>query len=153
MKIRIGGDRLAALMFLMVVLAYGWACNQLTASLQGDLIGPAFFPRVLTVLGVVLAILLVIRPSETSKEKSVDRGSDITALVPAAMLLGYALAFDFLGFLLATPLFLMAAFRYLGQKGWGSIVGYSLAVTAVLFVLFQYFLDLRLPLGLISKLI
>lgn len=152
MKISLSGDRLVAMVFLAVILVYGWGGNQLTASLQGDLIGPAFFPRLLTVLGIVLAALLVLKPAGAGKGKAADQGSDITALVPAAMLLGYALIFEYLGFLLATPLFLLVAFRYLGHPGWAGAAGYSITVTAVLFGLFKYVLDIRLPLGLLSRL-
>lgn len=152
MKLPLGGDRIAALLFLAFVLVYGWGGTQLTASLQGDVIGPAFFPRILTGLGILLGILLFVQGASSAGRKTGDdRGSDATALVPAAMLLAYALLFEPLGFLLATPLFLMAAFRYLGQPGWGSIVGYSVAITAVVFGLFQYLLDIKLPAGLLAR--
>lgn len=152
LKLPLGGDRIAALLFLAVVLVYGWGGTQLTASLQGDVIGPAFFPRLLTVLGILLGVLLFVQGAPAAKkEKSGDEGSDITALVPAAMLLAYALVFEPLGFLLATPLFLVIAFRYLGHPSWSGIAGYSAAVTAVVFVLFQYLLDIRLPLGPLAR--
>jgi putative tricarboxylic transport membrane protein len=152
MKVTIGGDRIAALLFLGVVLVYGWGGTQLTASLQGDVIGPAFFPKLLTVLGILLGVLLFMQGAPLKKDKTGDgEGADITALVPAAMLLGYALVFESLGFLLATPLFLAITFRYLGQPGWAGIFGYSAAVTAVVFSLFHYLLDIRLPLGLLAR--
>ncbi|MDP1537385.1 MAG: tripartite tricarboxylate transporter TctB family protein [Burkholderiales bacterium] len=152
MKFPLGGDRIAALLFLGVVLVYGWGGTQLTASLQGDVIGPAFFPRLLTVLGILLGILLFVQGAPVAKkDKAGDESSDITALVPAAMLLAYALVFEPLGFLLATPLFLVITFRYLGHPSWAGIFGYSAAVTAVVFGLFQYLLDIRLPLGPLAR--
>lgn len=152
MKISLGSDRVAALLFLGLVLVYGWGGTQLTASLQGDVIGPAFFPRLLTVLGILLGILLFVQGVPgTKKERLAGEGSDITALVPAAMLLAYALVFEPLGFLLATPLFLVITFRYLGHPSWAGIFGYSAAVTAVVFVLFKYLLDIRLPLGPLAR--
>lgn len=152
MKFPLGGDRIAALLFLGVVLIYGWGGTQLTASLQGDVIGPAFFPRLLTVLGILLSVLLLVQGAHAAKkDKAGDEGSDMTALVPAAMLLAYGLVFEPLGFLLATPLFLVIAFRYLGHPSWAGIFGYSAAVTAVVFGLFQYLLDIRLPLGPLAR--
>jgi putative tricarboxylic transport membrane protein len=150
-RFRIGGDRIAALLFLGVVLVYGWGGTQLTASLQGDIIGPAFFPRILTGLGIVLAILLFVQGQPEGKDGG-KADSDITALVPAAMLLAYALVFEPLGFLLSTPLFLVAAFRYLGHPGWAGAAGTSAVVTAVVFVLFRYLLDIHLPLGPLAPL-
>lgn len=152
MKLSLGSDRIAALLFLGVVLVYGWGGTQLTASLQGDVIGPAFFPRLLTVLGILLGILLFVQGAPAAKkDKAGDESSDITALVPAAMLLAYGLVFEPLGFLLATPLFLVITFRYLGHPSWAGIFGYSAAVTAVVFGLFQYLLDIRLPLGPLAR--
>lgn len=149
----LSGDRLAALIFLAVVVVYGGAGFTLTASLQGDIVGPAFFPRILTVLGLMLGVVLFVRGGRADAGKASaagtdhDRDSDVTALVPAALLVGYALLFQPLGFLLATPLFLFATFRYFGQKGWLVTAACALAITTVTFGLFRYLLDLRLPLG------
>lgn len=147
-------DRVAALLFLAVVLLYGWGGSQLTAALQGDLIGPAFFPRILTVLGVVLAVLLFAQGAPRAENAvSADAGADLTALVPAAMLLGYALAFEDLGFPLSTVIFLCVTFRYLGQPTWLGAAGYSVAITAAVMGLFQFALDIRLPSGVLAKLL
>lgn len=153
LKMAMSGDRVAALLFLAVVAVYGWGSTKLATALQGDIVGPAFFPRVLTVLGVVLGVLLFVRGASGRSGSQASAGdSDVVALVPAALLLGYALLFQPLGFLLATPLFLLAAFRYLGQPGWVSGACYSLAITAVLFGLFHFALDIRLPLGPLARL-
>lgn len=151
MKTALSPDRIAALLCLAVVLLYGWGGSQLTAALQGDVIGPAFFPRILTVLGLVLGVLLFVqgRPREAKDEPA--SGSDMTALVPAAMLLGYALVLEGLGFPVATVLFLISAFRYLGHPSWIGATGYSVVITAAVFALFQYVLDVKLPLGMLWK--
>ena len=154
MRIRLffGPDRIAALLFLVVVLLYGWGGSRLTAALQGDFIGPAFFPRILTVLGFILAVLLFVRGAPRAMaEGGNEAGSDVTALVPAAMLLGYVLVLEWLGFPLATILFLIMAFRYLGHPGWLGAAGYSVSITAVIFSLFQFALDIRLPAGILAK--
>ncbi len=151
MKLSLSGDRIAALLFLFAVLIYGWGGTQLTASLQGDVIGPAFFPRILTVLGIVLGVLLFVQGAPERKTAADDEGN-VTALVPAAMLLAYALVLEPLGFLLATPLFLICTFRYLGHPSWAGVFGYSIGVTVVIFALFKYLLDIRLPLGMLARL-
>lgn len=152
LKNTLSGNRIAALIFLAVVIVYGWGGTRLTTVLQGDVVGPAFFPRILTGLGLILALLLFVRggPRGQSDVPS-GKDSDVTALIPAVMLLGYALLFQPLGFVISTPLFLIAAFRYLGQPGWASAAGYSLAITAVLFGLFNFLLDIRLPLGPLAR--
>ena len=154
MTIALTADRVAALIFLAVVVAYGWGGSQLTAALQGDVIGPAFFPRILTVLGLALGVLLFVQGrAREAKDASERPGSDISALVPAAMLLGYVLVLEWLGFPVATVLFLAFAFRYLGHPSWIGATGYAVVITTAVFALFQYALDLKLPLGILSKLL
>lgn len=151
--ITLSADRVAAVLFLAVVLLYGWGGSQLEAALQGDVIGPAFFPTILTVLGLVLGVLLFVQGrSREPKEASDGGASDITALAPAGLLLAYVLVLESLGFPIATAAFLIVAFRYLGHPSWIGATGYAIAITAAVFALFQYVLDLKLPLGMLSNL-
>lgn len=151
MKSGISSDRVAALIFLTFVLVYGLGGAHLTAALQGDVIGPAFFPRILTVAGIVLGVLLFIGGGEQPGGKAPRTWRDhSTALVPAGILFTYALAFDKAGFLLATVPFLTIMFRYLGYPRWPGAIGYSLLITAIMFGLFHFVLDTRLPHGLLS---
>jgi len=153
MKKVLTADRLAALVFMLLVLLYGWDASKLTASLQGDVIGPTFFPKILTVLGIVLGVLLFLQGAPGKPEgASGESGSDFAALVPAVMLLVYVLSLEWLGFPLATVLFLAVAFRYLGHPGWPGAAGYSVVITGVVFVLFYFALGLKLPLGLFPRL-
>lgn len=156
-------DRIAALLFLALVALYGWDASNLTASLQADAIGPTFFPKILTALGLLLGLLLLLRASprqaaekaelsDAAQTAASSRGSDLKALAPAGLLLAYVLAFVPLGFPLATALFLLAAFRYFRHPGWLSAALYSLVLTAALFALFRYGLALKLPLGITAKL-
>lgn len=154
MKAVLTADRVAALMFIALALLYGWDAARLTPSLQGDVIGPTFFPRILTVLGIVLGVLLFLQGAPSKAKNAPEgSGSDLIALVPAAMLLVYVLTLEWLGFPLATALFLVVTFRYLGHPGWLGAAGYSVVITAAVFVLFYFALGLKLPLGLFSKLL
>lgn len=148
-RTRLSADRIAALLFLAAVAIYGWQGAQFTAVLQVDVIGPSFFPKILTAAGVLLGVLLLVSGTEQKATTSGDapaRG-EFVALAPAALLLAYILALEPAGFPIATVVFLAAAFKYLGHPSWAGAVVYSVVATAVTFLVFYVGLGLRLPLG------
>lgn len=150
-RTRLSADRIAALLFLAAVAVYGWQGAQFTAVLQVDVIGPSFFPKILTVTGLLLgALLLVSRTQQKATADEAPAHGDFAALAPAALLLAYILALEPAGFPIATVVFLAAAFKYLGHPSWAGAIVYSLVATAVTFLVFHVGLGLRLPLGLLG---
>ena len=145
-------DRIAALLLLLVVALYGWEGAKLTAALQVDVIGPGFFPKILTAIGVMLGVLLFIRrsPREGDDKNAAKQGSDLVALAPLAFLLAYVLALEPVGFPLATAAFLAITFRYLGHPTWKGALFHAVVITAVVFGLFHFGLDIKLPLGVLA---
>jgi putative tricarboxylic transport membrane protein len=113
-------------------------------------VGPGFFPSIIAVLGVGLALVMLIKPAAQNGERPV--GFDAVALAPAVLLLVYVLSLEYLGFSLATVVFLVAAFKYLGCPGWVRPVLYSIVATMVLIGLFHYTLGLMLPRGELLRL-
>jgi putative tricarboxylic transport membrane protein len=149
-------DRIAALVFLAVVALYGWEGARFSAALQVDVVGPAFFPKILTVTGLILGVLLLLGrapDAERSREAAARAGTHLAALAPALLLLAYVLLLEPLGFPLATTVFLAATFRYLGHRGWKGALVFAVVITAVAFGLFHMILEVRLPLGLLARLI
>jgi putative tricarboxylic transport membrane protein len=146
-------DRIAALFFLVLVALYGWQSTQFSTALEVDVVGPSFFPRILAVFGLVLGILLLIgRADETSGGGNEGTPSQLVAMTPAALLLGYVLVLEPVGFPIATVVFLAATFRYLGYPSWKGALLLAAIITAVIFGLFYIVLDLRLPLGVLGGL-
>lgn len=147
-------DRVAAIVFLAFVAAYGWEGARFSAALQVDVVGPAFFPKILTVAGAVLGLVLLLGRGEAQKEPEQDgAGSHLTALVPVLLLLAYVLLLVPVGFPLATTAFLTVTFRYLGVPSWGSALLYAVAIMAAAFLLFHVALEVRLPLGVFARLV
>ncbi|MCE2946660.1 MAG: tripartite tricarboxylate transporter TctB family protein [bacterium] len=166
---RLGADRVIALLCLGIVLLYGWGGSELSAALQGDVIGPALFPAVLAAFGVLLCVVLFINGGPASRAdasgddaagtdvtgagaaiapataSNPDPDPDLPALVPAGLLLAYVLAFEWLGFMLSTVVFLTVTFRYLGHPRWRSALAYAVLATGVIFLVFHMGLGIKLP--------
>ena len=74
----------------------------------------------------------------------------LPALVLWALLAGYSLLFDWLGFPLSTALFVFFAMLLLKVKPWWRAAAFTLAFTAAAWYLFTT-LDVRLPAGEIFR--
>ena len=142
------GDRLLALLFLALLAIYGWDALRMNPALSADVVGPGFFPKILTVAGVVLAVTLLAsaRPQAASKASA---QLELAALAPLGLLIAYALAFEWAGFILSTTVFLTLTFRYLGSPTWRGAITAAVVVTAAIVVLFEFVLDLKLPWGVL----
>jgi hypothetical protein len=67
-----------------------------------------------------------------------------------AALVGYALALDALGFLLTTFILLGVLLRILGERGWGTVLGFATLATAGSWALFGLWLGVPLPGGILA---
>jgi putative tricarboxylic transport membrane protein len=145
-------DRIAALIFLVLVAVYGWEGSRFSAALQVDVVGPALFPKMLTVAGFMLGVALLIGRGEEKSGAGESWKSHFQALAPVLLLLGYVLALVPVGFPLATTVFLTVTFRYLGHPTWRGPLLLATVITAAAFVLFHVMLEVRLPLGFPARL-
>lgn len=141
------------MLFLALVAVYGWQSTHFSAALEVDVVGPGFFPKILSVFGLVLGILLFVgRSHEEAGGNAGGARSDLAAMTPVALLLGYVLVLEPVGFPIATLVFLAATFRYLGHPSWKGALLLATMITAAVFGLFNFLLDLRLPLGVLAGL-
>ncbi len=111
-------ERIGALFFLVLSLAYGYLAYQIKLYPGDELeaMTARTLPIVLSGLGILFSLVLI----ATANQK--DQGKNIAGLdwkpVILLMLLSlvYGFALDWLGFLVSTTLFLIAGFRILGEK-------------------------------------
>lgn len=150
----LNADRVAALLFLALFALYGIAGYGIPPALEADVVGPGFFPTIIAVAGVALALIMLFRPHPGGDEARQGRmfDLDLTACVPAVLLLAYVLSLETIGFVTATVLFLAVTFRYLGRLSWARSGFYSVVVTVAVVALFRYGLDLKLPSGNLVRL-
>jgi putative tricarboxylic transport membrane protein len=114
--------------------------------------GPGFFPLLLSFVLGPLALLLLISslvalPAK-KEEKAQPHESDLRKIFYIlGSLLVYAFCFDKLGFLISTFLFFLLL-KPLIQRSWGYVVGGSLLVTGVSYLIFDTLLQSQLPRGI-----
>ena len=143
-------DRVGAVLFLAFSIVYGLEGAQLTATLQVDVVGPAFFPGMLAVLAVGLSLVLLFKPSGQAG-LTLLTGEGLRGGLPAGvvllLLIGYTLTFEFAGLVPATLVFLALCFKFLGQPTWRGAWLLSAIITATVYGVFVLALGVQLPKG------
>lgn len=146
-----------ALLAAILAVVYLHAAYALKVPQLVDPVGPRAFPYLLgtalllCALGLLLEGLLSSVADDPARESFSWRDSRylIAAGVMAWTLL-YFLVFDVLGYFLATTLFLFALIQvFNGRRFWISLA-VSAGFSALTFVLFDGYLDVFLPLGLLE---
>ncbi len=118
-------------------------------------IGPAFYPRVVLSVFLLLSVLLLISGLRTPRPQREWRWR--AWFVRYRMILGsfllfglYVLALPFLGYLLSTALFTAAMQWVLGRRGLGRLAGIlvvAVGTSVGTYVVFQLYLQVLLPRG------
>lgn len=137
------GDRVSAgllLAFAIGVFAYTFT---FPAPVQDLDPGVTAFPRMVSVLIGVLALVLLLRPREG---EPLPRGwAAIRVVVTVLLLCVYAVVLDSLGFVITTVLFLLAELLLIGVRRPILLALVPLGVGVGLFYLFRVFLEVPLP--------
>lgn len=116
-------EKIGALLILLFSIGYGLLATSipLTFLAQQETFTPRTMPYALAVLGGILAFLILVLPTTDPKGKKSlaeeTRGFDwaTAAFLTAAMLL-YGLSMKWLGFILASIIFLLVGFWILGER-------------------------------------
>jgi len=114
--------------------------------------GPDFFPKALSVMMFISALILIIRAIagiSLTKLESTDRQGFMRATGTLVLGVIYIGLMKLIGFYIATALFLYAVMAFLGQKGQMTRILVSVIVASLIFGIFHLFLKIPLPEGLI----
>lgn len=116
--------------------------------------GPAFWPRF--ILGAIILLSGIISVGmirRIAREKAwgeslmtMDRGK-LRLFSAIGLIVAYLFLLKISGFIVTTPLFMIAFMVLLGEKSKGWIVGVSFAMTAIIIVLFTKAMYVPLPRG------
>ena len=114
--------------------------------------GPGFLPFGLAIILIGLSIALIAK-SWKKEEQSVpfwpERGW-VRPVLGVGIFLLYALLLPPLGFVFTTFFFLIIWMWGIERIRWAMILPISIGVTAVLYFIFSYFLEVPLPAGFLS---
>ncbi len=152
-------DRWIALIFVTFCCAYGYLAfftmdQLLPPFMQRNPVWPSTFPKILSVLGVIVG-LIVLLGFEKSKDEAEPSATEINyrrlqdyELGRALMLLGlmvvYAISLRPAGFLIATSVFLIAGSAVLGERKWHVMIPVSALAAGGVWYLVQEVLGIFL---------
>ncbi|WP_368346307.1 tripartite tricarboxylate transporter TctB family protein [Pelagovum sp. HNIBRBA483] len=113
----------------------------------------ALYPRLLAGLLLFLVFLQVISDFRLSgpvpgAEEPAEPGQDRLTVFAALTLVAYIILLPIMGFLLTTPVFVLAFLLLLGDRNWRTLSFVPMATTAGCFVVFQMMFNVNLPRGL-----
>lgn len=141
---------------------------------RNEIIGPGFWPLVILSLFLVLSIVMLLRsgrftevarqaPLKPNHRKSVSMQRDLDEGTLAnqteklhplrhwyvlASTLFYIIAVQFIGFAIATPLFIISTSRSLGVRHWLKSILIALLCSVLIITLFTSLLSVPLPRGI-----
>lgn len=117
---------------------------------QQTFYGPSLFPQALCILIIFCSALLILhalRGKALRKAETINRQGFLRLLVSIVIAVVYWLSVDFLGFALATPIFLFVLMTQLGARGWPSRLGVAILTPVFIWWIFNEVLIVSLPEG------
>ncbi|WP_395454382.1 tripartite tricarboxylate transporter TctB family protein [Azospirillum melinis] len=127
-----------------------------TTGLDSD-VGPARFPLIYAGILVVLSAILVIGrllPSRRNQERTAaERAQPATGFRFAPVAIGvvataaYIYLISLVGYIPTTVVFLIGMMRLMGQRSWIRVPLLAVGITAFLYLIFLYGLQIPLPVG------
>ena len=148
--------------FVFIVIlggVYWWATEQLPSLEIGDPLGPKAFPRLLTVGLAITAVILLIEivkgrkpAAEGAVSLSPGASRDASYPIVAGVVVWtflYFLVFEFLGYIIATSLYLVALTSYFNRGKWMANVLTSVGFGVGSYVMFVKLLGVNLAPGIL----
>ena len=141
-------DRITGYILLFIGVIGAYSSTQLSMG-RFRHPGPGFFPFGLAVILAVLALALILqsRGREEGPAPFWPERTWLRPLLGGVIFLLYAISLGYLGFILTTFFFLVVWMWVIERIRWATIITISTAVTAVLYFIFEYFLEVPLPTG------
>lgn len=143
-------DRTLGIAALLLAAFLTWFGQDLDPPFAYEPVGPKAFPLLLAVIIALCGLRLVWRGGNQAEANSSQANLRILAMV--GILAGYALAFQWLGFVIATALMAILVGRLFGGS-WAKCLAGGVTMGIGFFLLFDKALDVVLPTGLLGALI
>ena len=157
-------QRIASLTFTALAIAYLAGAFFIKEPPLRQQLGPDAFPKTIGVMMLVLSLLYVRiefqrQPVKEDDERAAIIGAEEklsdyvdykTIGIMLALMLGYGLAFESLGYPLATFLMFMAGIYVLDRKHWKRDLIIAIIASFGIYFLFRYALRVNLPIGVLK---
>ena len=142
---------LGGFLFLILSFLYGWQTfNIKVFSTAVELFSARTIPFALSALGIILSILLLVLPEEeddfVANFKQLNWRAAILLLISMSI---YGILFQYVGFFIATFLFLNAGFWILGERSLTKMLITSVSLMVAFWVMLVYLLDIYIDPGLL----
>ncbi|EEX92255.1 hypothetical protein VIOR3934_03829 [Vibrio orientalis CIP 102891 = ATCC 33934] len=144
-------DRVGAMIFLLVCLCYGYQTTQIPL-FPGDEYEPftaRTLPTLLTFIGIGLSLLLLVTGQPDVKSGAVVEFNWKLLIGFLALMALYGVGLTYVGFVIATSLFLLAGFYLLGERRKSVLLGASFPFVIAFYLLLTQGLDIYLEPGVI----
>lgn len=138
------------------ILWQGTHIKALFTTAGGSDVGSAFFPNVVAIIMLLCSIGKFITSNEPDKEPFLSGRGWLRVLITLTVLALYVLGLKYLGFLCSTFVtctVLVAVMKMGNPIKWMKLLMFSAVVTAVLYVLFSFVLQVWLPVGRLWELL
>lgn len=111
--------------------------------------GPGYFPKILSGILIALSLMLIVSSRRVSSAPvGLFAKENTIVFIAAAITLAYFAVIYVFGFLIATPVYLIAIFRFFRMSSWRSAVLAAAITTAASYAVFTTVLEVQLPSGL-----
>jgi len=122
---RLQKSQIGGLLFLALFISYGIAANNIPLDFlsQQDIFNARSLPYAISVAGALVSLLLILQairtPSDPTDDPRSKRFFDLNwfpTLALVVVMFVYALILDYVGFLIATTVFLIAGYWIMGER-------------------------------------
>ena len=140
-------------LFFSVMMIAGWMTTNVYLGDESVRIYPSVLLAMIVVCLVLHCISLYRRLFVDEKRKSflekieLSRENTQRLLLTIAVTIAYIYLLDVLGFIILTPMISIWYMYALGERKWGKLIPISLLLTVVVYSVFVYALQIRLPRG------
>jgi len=148
----------AEIIWALTFIAFGAAFYYMSLNLRpssGPDVGGAFYPRLLVYATLVLSLKLLYNAFRRDRKDSevlfdFKNGGFIRVIFVVVTSFIYLYLLDFIGFLILTPIFLFILLTIIEAKNFAYRILISVLTTAVVMYVFQNFLNVPFPRGILS---
>lgn len=151
-----GREAITGLVILAASLALFWGTLGLERHPMVP-VGPGFYPRIVLAITAAFALLLVVADVVSARKRGPGaaragaRPNHALVLVSFGIFAGYVVLLPWLGFRVATPVFLaamqVALERPADARGWARVAAVAAIATLATYLVFESYLHVLLPRG------